>query len=107
MAWEKRAGRLYYYRSRREGSRVAKEYVGSGPAAQLLAGTDRAVREERELRAARGRLAVCEAEGPSAPLFELDEAAEALARAHLLAAGWHRHKGEWRMRRGRGRTTGG
>ena len=32
---------------------------------------------------------------------EVDEAADILARAHLLAGGYHRHKGEWR----RGRNT--
>jgi len=30
---------------------------------------------------------------------ELHQAAEILARAEMVAAGYHRHKGEWRMKR--------
>ena len=34
-----------------------------------------------------------------APLEELSEAAGVLARAHLVASGYHRHKGEYRRAR--------
>ena len=103
MGWEPRErGGLYYTRSRREGCRVVREYVGSGEIAELLAHADETRRRVRDLERARGRAEVERLEGLAAPARELDEAAEVLVRAHLLAAGWHGHKGEWRMRRGRG-----
>ncbi len=104
MGWEPRErGGLYYTRSRREGGRVVREYVGSGEIAEALAHADGAIRRARRLERARGRAEVERLEALAAPARELDEAAEVLVRAHLVAAGWHRHKGEWRkMRRGRG-----
>ena len=103
MGWEPRErGGLYYTRSRREGGRVVREYVGSGEIAEALASADGTIRRARRLERARRRAEVERLEALAAPARELDEAAEVLVRAHLLAAGWHRHKGEWRMRRGRG-----
>ncbi len=103
MGWEKRErGTRVYTRSHREGDRVVREYVGSGEIAELLAHADETRRRVRDLERTRGRAEVERLEALAAPARELDEAAEVLVRAHLLAAGWHRHKGEWRMRRGRG-----
>ena len=96
MGWE----RGYYYRVRKEGGRVVREYVGRGPQAELVARLDAHQRQERDkdraaLAAERARL-----ETLDAPLNELSELAELLARAALLAAGFHQHKrGEWRKRR--------
>jgi hypothetical protein len=39
-------------------------------------------------------------EALAAPVRELDEGAEALVRAALVASGYRRRKGEWRMKRG-------
>jgi hypothetical protein len=36
----------------------------------------------------------------AAPVLEIFDAAEILGRAHLIAGGYHRHKGEWRLARG-------
>ncbi len=33
------------------------------------------------------------------PALELDEALDALVRAHLVAVRFHRHRGEWRRER--------
>ena len=101
--WERRErGGLYYTRSRREGGRVVRECRGAGEIAEALAHADGTIRRVRELERARGRAEVERLEALAAPARELVEAAEALVRAQLVAAGWHRHKGEWRMRRGRG-----
>ena len=85
MAWE----RGYYYRVRRENGRVVREYVGRGRVAELMAKLDALDREkEREER----RL--------DADLEALIETTDLLARAALVAAGYHQHKrGEWRKRR--------
>jgi len=37
MAWEPRGGTAYFYRPRRVGGRVVRDYLGSGPRAQLAA----------------------------------------------------------------------
>jgi hypothetical protein len=92
-------GGPYYTRSRREGGRVVREYIGSGPVAELVAEADRAAREEREAAAMRERREREKLEALAAPVLELSDAADILARAHLIAAGYHRHKGEWRRAR--------
>src|SRR5215218_9715632 len=101
MAWERRKrGSLYYTRSKKVAGRVVREYVGTGPLAKLAALMDEEDRlgrkeESKAWRAERERL-----EAMEAPITELCEIAETLARAALLAAGYHQHnRGEWRKRR--------
>jgi len=101
MGWEKRergAG-PYYYRSVREGNRVRKEYIGSGQIAEVLAHADETIRQCREEEAARWREERERVEDLVAPLLELCEATKILTRAHLIAEGCHKHKGEWRRAR--------
>src|SRR5215207_11659697 len=102
MAWERRKrGGRYYTRSRRVDGRVVREYVGGGALGELAARTDAEERERREAEATRGRAEVERLEELVAQVVELCEVAEILVRAHLIAAGCHRHKGEWRRRRER------
>jgi len=101
MAWERReGGGLYYTRSRREGGRVLREYVGSGPLAELAAEEDRAKRELAEAKREWEKEELERLKDLAAPVLELSEAAEILAHAHLVAAGYHKHKGEYRRARG-------
>jgi hypothetical protein len=100
MALERRAGGVYYYRSRRVNGRVVKEYAGCGRVATLAAeldGLDRdqaAIDREREKRT-RDELAALDG-----PLAELNDLTDLLARAALVAAGYRQHhRGEWRKRR--------
>ena len=101
MAWEKRRnGRLYYYRSHRHGDRVAKEYVGSGPAAEAAAQTDaeRRAAREAERQAEQQLRDVYSAAAEQVAVFgcKVDLRTE----AELLAAGYHRHdRGPWRRKR--------
>jgi len=100
MGWETRGGKRYYYRARKVDGRVVKEYVGTGPLAELTATVDEASRGERTAARERRR-------GERAALLDLDEAASgfdlaaaALAGVSMVAAGYHRHRrGEWRRRR--------
>jgi hypothetical protein len=101
MAWERRGSNLYYYQSQRVDGRVRKKYVGAGDVAEAVAHADETIRQSRAERCERGRAQLEEARGLAAVGEELHEAAEILARAQMVAAGYHRHKGEWRMRRRR------
>lgn len=98
MAWEERGGGRYYYRTHWVNGPV-KEYVGGGLVGRLSAEADRIKRERAEAEKARHRRELERLEALAAPVLELSEAAEILARAHLIAAGFHRHKGEWRRAR--------
>jgi hypothetical protein len=99
VAWERRGGNLYYYRCEREGGGVRKRYIGTGEVAELIAHADAALRLAREQRQAREGAELERLEALCAPLEELSEAADVLARAQLVASGYHRHKGEYRRAR--------
>jgi hypothetical protein len=96
MAWDNRGTRRYFYRSRRVGKRVVRDYFGAGPLgelAALLVGELRRARNRHARRAAR----LDDADGPFRLYHDLLDQAAA---AHLLAAGFHRHdRGPWRRRR--------
>jgi hypothetical protein len=97
MGWE----RGYYYRVRKVQGRVVREYVGRGRIAELVARMEALEREKRERAQAERQAERAELEALDAPLNELNDFADVLARAALLAAGYHQHKrGEWRKRRG-------
>jgi hypothetical protein len=101
VGWEKRErGGLYYTRSKKVNRRVAREYVGAGRLAELVAEMDALERRHRQEEAEAWRAERERMEALEAPIEELCEAAEVLARATLLAAGYRRHnRGEWRKRR--------
>ncbi len=102
MAWEKRErGGFYYTRSRKVNGRVVREYVGGGVLGELAAQMDAEDRQRREEEAAAWKEEREQIEALEASVEELYEAAEVLAKAALLAAGYHQHKrGEWRKWRG-------
>ncbi len=100
MALEQRNGQSYYYRHVRDGEKVRKKYVASGEIAQTLARTDELIRQQRQAKAAREREEREHIQSLVAPTLELEEAAQVLTRAHLVAGGYRRVKGEWRMPRG-------
>ncbi len=93
---------MYYYRSVREGDRVRKEYCGGGRLGRLAAQLDAyESRQKEETSLYWNEKKEC-LEANAAFLRELEETAEILVRAHLVAAGCHRHKGEWRRAREHG-----
>lgn len=100
-SWERRErGGLYYTRSRKEGGRVIREYVGGGILGELAAQMDALERERREERAARWKEEQDELDALQATVEELSEASDLLVRAALLASGYRQHnRGEWRKRR--------
>jgi hypothetical protein len=98
--WVSRGDRRYYYRSKRLGNRVVRQYVGTGPLADLAAALDRFARVQRQAETeARRTDQECQVAALQ-PLQVFCEATDLLARASLLAAGYHQHdRGEWRRRR--------
>ena len=102
MAWEARGGSRYFYKVSRDGGRVRRLYLGTGPVAELAAQDAELRRAERQARA-RSQARLEAAEAASRELVEL---ADLLARAALVAAGYHRHdRGAWRRRRERPGTA--
>jgi hypothetical protein len=96
MGWQIQGGRRYYYRVRRLGRRVVREFCGPGPEGELAAALDRQKRVQREARQAERRAW----EAACGPLAELAAVANLLTNAVLLSAGYHRHhQGEWRRKR--------
>jgi hypothetical protein len=100
VAWEDRNGTRYYYRSVRDGERVKKEYLGRGELAETIAHADETIRRHREERRAQEMAEREILEDLAARTLEVREAARVLARASLVAAGYHNHHGEWRRKRG-------
>ena len=95
MGWE----RGYYYRVRREGRRVVREYVGTGRIAELAAQLDALRRQKREAEAAVWQAEKARLDALDAKVSALIDLTDMAAAAALLAAGFHQHKRQWRRKR--------
>ncbi len=100
MPWVLRGRKLYYYRTRRVGRQVIRDYFGSGPEAELAAAIDAA---RRSAKAAQRQATLAEqarCERADALLSSYCELTELVMKVSLLAAGCHQHaRGHWRRRR--------
>jgi hypothetical protein len=100
MGWETRErGGQYYARSRRVDGRVRRVYVGGGILGKVAALKDEYERRLREEEAAFWREERERLEERTAFLKEVTAATDILVRAHLVAGGFHKRKGEWRRER--------
>ena len=99
MTLERRDGRLYYYRSVRDGERVRKVYVGAGEVARICSETDILRRTSRRTQRERERVELERLKGRVALVEELSDVAKVLAIAHLVDGGHRKHGGEWRRAR--------
>jgi len=100
MGWETRAnGGRYYTRSRREHGRVVREYIGCGRKGDMAATEDAERRADRAAEQAALRVERERAEAIDAELATLHRTVDQLIRGALLAAGFERHKRQWRHRR--------
>jgi hypothetical protein len=99
MAWEKRGGRQYLYRTYRdEHGRCRRQYLGRGAKAQAAsAQADQAraaSRQDRQrLRAAENAHSAMDAQ-----LAELDQGVRVLLDTELVLAGFYDHAGVWRKK---------
>ena len=104
MAWERRGGGFYFYRSVRDGGQVRKEYGGTGVVgeiAELMAEEDRLEREARRRNGEKQLAKALAACPPEDQLSAFSEQVDRMVSDALTSAGFHRHKrGEWRKRRG-------
>ena len=103
MAWETRKrGGPYYTRSRREGGRVVRDYLGRGETAHLIARMDELDRQQQEDERETERRLRQEIEAREREVGAQFAEVEAVLRQVLEAAGYHRHnRGAWRKRRDR------
>jgi hypothetical protein len=99
MGWEKRGGRRYYYRKRRQGEKVRSEYVGDSLLGKICAADDEAARQNRARQQAVEREARQAEAEIDARLRQSESTIAALTAAMFLAAGFHKHRGQWRKRR--------
>jgi hypothetical protein len=99
MALVYRDGRPYYYKSVRRRGRVTSEYQGAGEAAVLMARLDAADRRRDEDRREDWKAEVERMEAEERANAEMFDRVQSLADAALVAAGFHRHKRQWRRRR--------
>ena len=100
MAWERRRRGSFYYRSKRVGGRVVKDYFGKGTIGQLAAD----LAEEARARRAEDAWALgteqARLEALDRPPAALDQACTLLAAAELTAGGYRRHNhGRWTRRK--------
>ena len=98
MAWEKRNGRKYYYRKRREGGRVVSEYVGAGIGAEAIATIDKVNQGKQRTARQRRQREKIQYMKEEREAIEVIELTRLLTRAALLLSGYHLHKGQWRKR---------
>jgi hypothetical protein len=103
MPWYERGQKKYYYRSERDANgRPRRRYVGTGAAA---AARQAAAQDEQRRRARAAAAAAWQAE--LADLLALDALvarfyliSEGLLTLALTEAGYEKHRGHWRRRRG-------
>jgi hypothetical protein len=105
MAWEKRHKSTYYYRSLRVGKKVRRDYMGSGPEAQLSADLDIQRRERRLVERVGWTDFVARVREADAALENLSRHCRLLMAVVLLAQGFHSHNSEWRKYRVRRNPT--
>jgi len=96
MGWKRIGNHSYFYRSRRQGGRVVSEYVGRGNLGALCARLDQLDRQERDGRRAEGKAASEAAGQEERAIRRWFGAVEAVAAGAMLAAGFHKHHGQWR-----------
>jgi hypothetical protein len=99
MGWESRGNGLYYFRYRKVDGRVVREYVGAGAVAEIAAAADALRRADRRAAVEARRAEEASWQAALAPLLELSQVADLMARAALLAGGYHRHARTWRKKR--------
>jgi hypothetical protein len=101
VGWKYINGHGYYYRCEREGGRVETTYLGGGERGLVAELLDAEERAEQEAERESARVEREQAEAEERAVAEWFDGVQAVADAAMVAAGYHRHKGQWRRRRER------
>lgn len=99
LAWEVRNGRRYYYRKVRRGGRVFSVYEGGGLSGRISEMQVAEACAEKQARALTLREQAARDDSIDAMIDESWRMVSAATAAALESAGFHRHKGQWRLRR--------
>ncbi len=99
MGWKTINGRRYYYKSERVGGRVKTTYFGAGESGSLMANIVAFERLERAADRERSREERAEAEAEEQAISGWFDGVQAVTDAAMIAAGFHKHKGQWRRKR--------
>jgi len=99
MGWKRINGREYYYRSERVGGRVRSTYFGSGELATAVASLEAEAREEREAERRKQWAERDQADAEERAISAWFDGIQAVADGAMRAAGFHKHKGQWRRKR--------
>ena len=99
MAWETRGGRRYYYRKVWKEGRCFSVYEGGGIGGQFAAAHAEAERAERAQAARTWRAEAARFDAIDARIENSWAVVSAAVERELEAAGYHRHKRQWRLKR--------
>ncbi len=99
MGWKRINGREYYYKSVRVGGRVRSIYFGFGELATAVASLEAEAREGREAERRERRAARDQADAEERAISAWFDGIQAVTDAALRAAGYHKHRGQWRRHR--------
>jgi hypothetical protein len=101
MGWESRGGKTFYYtRTLRVGGKVVRTYFGSGAMARQAAADDRRRRVEEMKIRRQEALERVQRRKISDMLDAQGKAIDVIFRIGMADLGYHKHRGEWRRRRG-------
>ena len=94
MAWKTINGRRYYYKSERSSGRVKSTYFGAGESGSLMAEMVALERLERAADREEHREQREEFMAEETVVSEWFDGVQAVADAAMIAAGFHKHKGQ-------------
>jgi hypothetical protein len=99
MGWKTINGRRYFYKSEREGGRVRSVYFGPGASGAVMAEWIALERLEKAAEREREREEREESDADERAISDWFDDVQAVADMAMIAANYHRHRGEWRRRR--------
>jgi hypothetical protein len=99
MFWHTKGNHRYLVRSRREGDKIERDYLGTGPKAELLYEEYRRQKEAQQDLLAKVQRELDAAQPAHSRLADFSSWTDLLTRAILVAAGYYlHHRHEWRPR---------